>query len=184
MATGTYDLIASGTADGSSSVLTVTSIPTTYWDLSIFFRGFDLDSGDPDNSGFIRLNGDTGGSYASQSRLMRSSSSSPAQRDTGTGFKWWSIPANSGGSLNFRNELQIDIPNYNRTHMTGTNEIAMIGHMRTLRTPSSPSNGSALGWMIYQWDSPSSAITEISFHTGGQNWKSGTSCHVYGITNS
>ena len=103
----TYEPIATTTGSGSISVIEFTSIPNTYTDLVLIFKG--------DTSGgvaYLRFNDDSGANYATN--ILWHSDNYTTQATYGTAYTFV-IPTDSGGPSN-PVQQNINIQGYKNTN--------------------------------------------------------------------
>jgi hypothetical protein len=104
----TYEAIATTTLSGSTSSVTLSSIPSTYTDLIVVFV-FGIASGDDI---LLRFNGDSGSNYSS-TRLWGDGTSALSNRTTSTSGIQPRTPANQATTVT--TSWRINIMNYANT---------------------------------------------------------------------
>jgi hypothetical protein len=143
--TTTYEKIATTTGSGTINVIEFTSIPQTYTDLVLIFKG-DTQGG----VAFLRFNGDSGANYATNILWHADNYTTQAQYSIAYTF---AIPTDSGGPSNPVQQT-INIQSY-----TNTNTFKSI-ISRANATNKSISSASLI------WRS-TAAITSVSLYAGG-----------------
>lgn len=103
----TYEPIATTTGSGSISVINFTSIPQTYTDLVLIFKG-DTQGG----ISYLRFNNDSGANYGSNILFHADTYTTQAQYGTAYTFV---IPTSSGGPSNPVQQT-INIQSYTNTN--------------------------------------------------------------------
>jgi hypothetical protein len=158
MAAGsTYTPIQTYTANGSSGVITFSSIPSTYTDIQLVMAAQNSD-----NYCVMRLNGDSSALYSRTTLLGNGSSASSGR---GSGETAW-YPSN--GSSTVTANAIINIMNYSNT--------------TTFKTALSRMNQSFDATYAAVWLYRStSAISSITLTAPTGNWVSGSTFTLYGI---
>ena len=159
--TGTYTLIGSATADGTSLSVTFSSIPATYTDLVIACAITAGNTGDA----FLRFNGDTTSLYSDTVLRGNGSVASTVRDSTAAGIDIGPVSLVSGSEIA---TVLINVMDYanSTTQKTslirfaeGTNMVsAIVGLWRSTAT-----------------------ISSILFSSRGGNWGSGSTFKLYGI---
>ena len=161
----TYDLIQRTTLSAAASTITFSSIPSTYTDLRAVF--FVRPSGN--NNPGIRFNGDTGTNY-SRTTLE------------GTGATLSSSRQTSNGTLGLLGSVDLTSTNTPHLFTIDVFDYAGSAFKTVLATVSGDQNGSGgLGRLVGMWRS-TSGISSINFVAFGNNWPSGSTATLYGIT--
>jgi hypothetical protein len=164
---GAYDSIATVTASGSASVLTFSSIPSTYQHLQI--RGIARDG--VGSSITMTFNSDTSGNYA-RHRLTGDGSSAAASGSASTAFIPLLGAAGIGSATSTFAALIIDILDYANTSKYKTAR-ALNG------LDQNGSGGVELASGLWQ---STVAINTITLTDGGaNNFSTGTTFALYGI---
>lgn len=159
--TGTYTLIGSATADGTSLSVTFSSIPATYTDLVIVCAITAGNTGDA----YLRFNGDTGSNY-SDTVLRGNGSVASSVRDSGAaGMDIGPV------SLIADSEIGVVVVNVMDYANTATYKTSLI------RFSEATNNLSAL---VGMWRN-TAAINSIIFSSRGGNWGTGSTFKLYGI---
>jgi hypothetical protein len=153
----TYEPIATQTAGGSTTVITFTSIPSTYTDLVFVMTG---SSGNDIN---CRFNNDSGANYG----LIRMFTSGDGSIGVGTGTGQTSFDVTIGGLTN--GVTVGNIMNYANTSMYKT----------TLYRPNN-TGGAYVSYYVSNWNS-NSAVNRIDFTSQSGNISSGVMFTIYGI---
>jgi len=160
--TGTYTLIGSATADGTSLSVTFSSIPATYTDLVIVCAITAGNTGDA----YLRFNGDTASNY-----------SDTVLRGNGDGLASSVRDSNAAGmdigpvSLITGSEIGIVVVNVMDYANTATYKTSLI------KFTEATNNISTLAGL---WRN-TSAINSILFSSRGGNWGTGSTFKLYGI---
>jgi len=165
----TYTLISSNVLASSAASVTFSAIPATYTDLVVRLsvRG--------DNTGLIlemTLNSAT--STYSNTLLLGNGATASSTRNTGQAYLRAGYVNPSGSTASTFSSGEIYIPNYTST----TNKpMSSLGITENNATTAYIANYANL------WQT-SSAITSISLQVTGQNFVSGSSFYLYGISNA
>lgn len=173
----TYLPIATQTADGTSTTLTFSSIPSTYDHLVL--RGSARSTAATTYTSFsIRFNSDTGSNYYGGGIYFESSVNGGS--------------ASASGSLTFGGIMYIPGAN-SSTNTFSANEITIFNYKTSSYKKTSgglsasPSatgaNDSGIGYGGGIWNS-TSAITTITLTTSSGNFANGSTFRLYGISNS
>lgn len=167
---GSYESIATASGTGSSGVITFSSIPSTYTHLQIRALMRNTSTGTGEQSNLITINSDTGANYATH-RLTGNGSAAGAQSYTsGTAIVPYFNPSN-GNAASIYGVYVIDFLDYANTSKAKT--------MRLLG--GSDFNGSGtVGLISGAWFN-NTALSSITFTSGGGNWTTDTSFALYGI---
>lgn len=157
----TYDKIATYTVPSAQASYTFTTIPSTYTDLVIVAAG-TISSSAP--STYIRFNSDTGSNY-SYTYLTGDGSSATSSR-----------ASNQTSMLVTYNGAISSSPNANIV------QVLNYSNSTTNKTVLSRANQAQYGTdaIVGLWRS-TSAITSITFITGGTGFASGSTFTLYGI---
>ena len=171
-AVGDYESIQTVNGNGSASVLSFTSIPSTYSHLQI--RGIARDGRAVTvDTGYITLNSTTTATYASHyvGGNGASATASATSATAPSGAVAFLIPGSSAGASMFSATI-IDFLDYANTNKTKV--------LRALT--GTDQNGSGNMWLTsYLWTG-TSAITQIDLTTGtGSAWATYSSFALYGI---
>lgn len=172
--TATYIGIASITLGTATSSVTFSAIPNTFTDLVIRASVRGSESGTAGNLR-LRVNGDTGSNY-SRTRLYAYGSGTFSER-------------------NFNQSSNTDVSFYNQATSTTNTfsnlEIYIPSYLSTSNKPISGSGAvennsstdNAVGVHAFHYRN-SSAITSIEFINTAGNFVSGSTFHLYGISNA
>lgn len=158
---GGSTLIGTVTATGSSNVLTISAIPSTFDHLEVFLVGSGSSGSNVDAQ--VTFNGDTGANYA-YDRINRFGAST-------SGSANWLELAGVVGTGALKDPSSFKVLNYKNT---GYNRqaLAIMG-----TTAGGPIIQSAAGW----WNNTTNAITSIEVTLPAGNWEVGSQLWVYGI---
>jgi len=159
--TGTYTLIGSATADGTSLSVTFSSIPATYTDLVIVCAITAGNTGDA----YLRFNGDTTSLYSDTVMRGNGSVASSVRDSTVPGIDIGPVSLISGSEIG---TVIINVMDYANTT---THKTSLI------RFSDATSMVSAI---VGLWRS-TAAINSILFSSRGGNWGSGSTFKLYGI---
>lgn len=151
----TYEPIATTTLTSNQSTISFTSIPGTYTDLVIIFRGIESTN----DFNFLRFNGDTGSNY-SHTEIYGDGSSAQSGRGSNRTTMFF-----GRGQTDPNNKI-LNVMNYANT--------------TTYKTTISRNNSDSTGAFANLWRS-TSAITSIEFSRGGGTYNTGTTVTLYGI---
>jgi hypothetical protein len=166
----TYTLIASTTADGTTSSVSFTSIPQTYTDLVVRLTARNTGT-NVDNSLAVRPNGST--TNDSNTRLSGNGSTASSGRSTAD-FDAGRITSGNATADTF-GSVEMYIPNYT----AATNKPMSAFGVAETNATAVEMRINALLW------SNTSAITSLNITTDGVgNFASGSSFFLYGIKNS
>lgn len=165
-----YESIATASGTGSSGVITFSSIPSTYTHLQIRSLMRNTSAGTGDQSTLITINSDTGANYATH-RLTGNGSAAGAQSYTsGTAIVPYFNPSN-GNAASIYGVYVLDILDYANTSKAKT--MRLFG--------GSDFNGSgSVGLISGAWFN-NTALSSITFTSGGGNWTTDTRFALYGI---
>lgn len=155
----TYEPIATTTLGTSAATITFSSIPSTYTDLIMVFRG-NNDAG-ANRAGYIRFNGDSGTNY-SYTLVQGDGSSAGSGRDSSIAQSFFA------NVLGDNTTAITQIMNYNNTT---TNKTFV----------SRGSSASAVVQAIVGLWRSTSAINSITLSLNASNYASGTIVTLYGI---
>jgi hypothetical protein len=159
--TGTYTLIASSTASGSSNSVTFSSIPGTYTDLVLVLSANVQTATDYLR---LRINSDTGSNYSYTFVYGTGSTAASSRQSNVTSVIYNAI--NTGSSPNISIIQFMDYSN------TTTNKTFLTRNT----VPANETNA-----FVALWRS-TSAITSITIDgTDGRNFTSGSTFKLYGI---
>jgi len=165
----TYTLISSNVLSSSAASVTFSSIPATYTDLvlRVSARG--------DNTGLLlemTLNSAT--STYSNTLLLGDGATASSTRNTGQAYLRAGYVNPSGSTASTFSSGEIYIPNYTSTTDKAMSSLGMTENNATTAYIANYAN---------LWQT-SSAITSISLQVTGQNFVSGSSFYLYGISNA
>jgi len=165
----TYTLISSNVLSSSAASVTFSSIPATYTDLvlRVSARG--------DNTGLLlemTLNSAT--STYSNTLLLGDGATASSTRNTGQAYLRAGYVNPSGSTASTFSSGEIYIPNYTSTTNKAMSSLGMTENNATTAYIANYAN---------LWQT-SSAITSISLQVTGQNFVSGSSFYLYGISNA
>jgi hypothetical protein len=165
----TYTLIDSEVLASSQASVTFSAIPATYTDLVLRASIRCSASADEDTI-FITVNGDTNSNYSRTRLLGNGSTVTSARTSNATTINAGQVNANTSTSNTFTN-LEMYFPNYTSTSN------------RPLSMDSAAENNATaatrfVNAVLYRG---TSAITSITF---GDNFVSGSSFYLYGISNA
>ena len=165
----TYTLISSNVLASSAASVTFSAIPATYTDLVVRLsvRG--------DNTGLIlemTLNSAT--STYSNTLLLGNGATASSTRNTGQAYLRAGYVNPSGSTASTFSSGEIYIPNYTSTTDKPMSSLGMTENNATTAYIANYAN---------LWQT-SSAITSISLQVTGQNFVSGSSFYLYGISNA
>ena len=165
----TYTLISSNVLTSSAASVTFSSIPATYTDLvlRISARG--------DDTGLLlemTLNSAT--STYSNTLLLGNGATASSTRNTGQVYLRAGYVNPSGSTASTFSSGEIYIPNYISTTNKPMSSLGMTENNATTAYIANYAN---------LWQT-SSAITSISLQVTGQNFVSGSSFYLYGISNA
>lgn len=167
---GAITQIAQVVADGSSGVITFSSIPGTYTNLRIVGQGRSDAAASNNVAVSIRLNADGGSHYFDEYQGVNAGSTAVGQDTSQTTLLGAAVPA-STSTAHRASTLVIDIPNY-----AGT---TFFKYASTVNTQEN-----AEAFQSYtvssRWESQS-AITSATFTLASGNWVSGSTFTEYGI---
>ena len=165
----TYTLISSNVLSSSAASVTFSAIPSTYTDL-VVRASIRCSAGAAEDTLFVTVNGDTSSNY-SRTRLQGNGSTASSARTTSaTNINVGGVNAGTSTSDTFTN-LELYIPNYTST----TSDPISIDSAAENNTTAATRLVNAA---LYRG---SSAITSITF---GDNFVSGSSFYLYGISKS
>lgn len=159
----TYTPIATATANGTSGVVTFSSIPSTYTDLVIVISG-RVSQTSGNNVSALYFNGDTSSNY-SMTRITGDGSSAASDR-TGATFAGWCFVAN--GSTSEFTPIIYHIMDYSNS----TTYKTVLGR--------GSSAASLVSETVSMWRN-TAAINSITVTQTDTNWVSGTTVTLYGI---
>lgn len=168
----TCKLLGKTTLGSSAATLEVDNIPATFTDLLVLLSGRCDDA--TASYGFenvvIQFNGSTSNFSGRMIRNLDGSISSLTRSDGFIGDA-----PNANATANTFGSIEVYIPNY----AGSTNK----SFSATLMTESNGSVGSDISMAVTAglW-SNTAAITKVGFTVGSDNWVSGTSIYLYGIT--
>jgi hypothetical protein len=178
MPTPTYFAIAKTVLTGTSSLITFSSIPSTYTDL-ILVASMRYNDGGGDRSAFtLLLNSQTTSSTdSSMTRLYGYSSAAASGRSSSTYFSNQYDVVGSGATANTFSSVEIYIPNY----AGSANKVLSVSGV----SENNSSTDALTGAVADLWQN-TSAITTIKLQpsSGITNFASGSSFYLYGIKNS
>jgi hypothetical protein len=165
----TYTLIDSEILTGSQASVTFSSIPATYTDLvvRISARG--------DDTGLLlqmTLNG--AASTYSNTLLLGNGATASSTRNTGQAYLRAGYVNPSGSTASTFSSGEIYIPNYTSTTDKPMSSLGMTENNATTAYIANYAN---------LWQT-SSAITSITLEVAAQNFVSGSSFYLYGISNA
>lgn len=170
----TYSLLASTVLTGSQASVTFSSIPQNYTDLVLKYSARDDSGNTSDATVYLTFNNDSGNNYSytmlrgSGSAAATARASSQANFSNGTG-----VPG-SGATANTFSYNEIYIPNY---ISTTSKPISLFDINETNAT-------AAYIWNNAGLYSGTSAITSIKLASPTNNFVSGSSFYLYGISKS
>jgi hypothetical protein len=154
--TVTYEKIATTTASGGSTSVTLSSIPATYTDLVLVMAGSNSSPSDLR----MRFNGDTGSNYSS-TVMYGDGSSSPSFRESNQTSFYGAIGTGISNSI-------INIMNYSNT--------------TTYKTVITRTNSNSFFTMAFAelWRS-TSAINSVTCYVTSGSYNAGVTFTLYGI---
>ena len=158
--TVTYQPIATTTASGSQSTVTLSSIPATYTDLRLVVNGTVATN----DFVYIRINGDTGSNY-SATWIIGDGSSASSLRQTSADKIYTDFYVTSTGS-------SVMIAEFNNYSNTTTNKTVLM------RSNNASNRVSAA---VGLWRSTSAINSVTIYSTTGYNFSSSTMFTLYGI---
>lgn len=157
--TGTYTLISSTTLNTATATVTFSSIPATYTDLVLVFRGNNTSSGN--RAGYIRFNGDSGNNYS------------------------YTAIQGDGASANFSSTWNVAQGVF--SNVLNDNTLAIINiqdYSNTTTNKSFISRGNSASTVVQAivglWNS-TAAINSIVFSLNADSYASGSTFRLYGI---
>jgi hypothetical protein len=159
----TYQAIATTTATGSTTSVTLSSIPGTYTDLVLILQGGPGSSG---NSLYVQINSDTGSNY-STTDIWGDGTNAESGRTTSATFIRI-LGRGIGASNNLSNSSITSFMNYSNTTT-----------YKTLLNRSNPASAGATA-TVGLWRS-TSAITSLTVTSESGNLISGSTFTLYGI---
>lgn len=172
----TYELISSTVLNGSTSQVTLSSIPNTYTDL-VLHMSLRL-SGNGFNTTVV-LNADTNTNYSQTLFFGDGGGVSAARYGNATQLDFvYAGAVPSTGTTNTFNSAELYIPNYTSTTSKPMSAIAVT------ESNSVSSTATRIVSSAYLYRN-TSAITSMTIANGfGFNFVSGSSLYLYGIKNS
>ena len=175
---GTYKLIQAQPLASSAASVTFSSIPATYTDLVIRWSARASTSGAGYQNTKITLNGATSGSITSQTWLQNVAGSASSSRwDTSyPGYFWFEFNTPSAGwTSNTFSSYEVYLPNYaGSTQKVGS----VFGAAENNATNPYFMIASAVK------NTTTSAISSIEIAVSSDNFVSGSSFYLYGISNA
>ena len=159
--TGTYTLISSATADGTSLSVTFSSVPQTYTDLVIVCSLTAGNTGD----GFLRFNGDTSTNYSDTVVRGNGSASSSVRDVNAAGIDLGPVSLITGSEIG---AVIVNVMDYANATTYKTSVLRCT-------------EGSNMVSLIVGLWRNTAAITSILFSSRGGNWGSGSTFKLYGI---
>lgn len=156
----TYEPIATTTASGSQTTITLSSIPSTYTDLRLVVNG----TVGTNDFVYIRVNGDTGTNYSSTWIIGDGSTASSLRQTTADKIYTDFYVTSTGSSV-----MIADFNNYSNTTTYKT----------VLMRSNNASNRVSAAVSLWRSTSAISSITVYS--TTGYNFSSSTTFTLYGI---
>jgi hypothetical protein len=165
----TYTLISSNVLASSAASVTFSAIPATYTDLVVRL------SARGDNTGLLlemTLNSAT--STYSNTLLLGNGATASSTRNTGQAYLRAGYVNPSGSTASTFSSGEIYIPNYTSTTDKPMSSLGMTENNATTAYIANYAN---------LWQT-SSAITSISLQVTGQNFVSGSSFYLYGISSN
>jgi len=165
----TYEPIATTTLSTTASVITFSSIPSTYTDLRLVWTVRSTAGG---NYPTVRFNNDSGSNY-SWTRIYGDGTSAASQANTsrsGIGILWLTEVSSAADTFNL---LTLDVFSY-----------AGSTYKTSLTTASADKNGSGtVERAVALWQS-TSAINRLDLTASSSTFTAGTTATLYGIKNA
>jgi hypothetical protein len=165
----TYTLISSNVLSSSAASVTFSSIPATYTDLVVRVSA----RGD-DTSLLLEMTLNSATSTYSNTLLLGNGATASSTRNTGQPYLRAGYVNPSGSTASTFSSGEIYIPNYTSTTDKPMSSLGMTENNATTAYIANYAN---------LWQT-SSAITSISLQVTGQNFVSGSSFYLYGISNA
>jgi hypothetical protein len=174
----TYTLISSNVLTASAASVTFSSIPATYTDLVVKWSARASTAGTGYQNTKITLNGATSGSITSQTWLQNLAGSESSSRWSTSypGYFWWEFNTPSAGwTSNTFSSYEVYLPNYaGSTQKVGS----VFGAAENNATDPYFMIASAVK------NTTTSAISSIEIAVTSDNFVSGSSFYLYGISNA
>lgn len=170
----TYTLIASNTLTGTAASVTFSSIPSTYSDLVLKISERNDNTGVGAGTLLISYNSDTTGATTYSFVRLTGNGSTASSALTANTYYNYSITEGSLWTTSTFSNSEIYIPNYNSTSSKPVSTFNVAENNATTGHISTVAN-------LYRG---TSAISGITLTAGGNNFVSGSSFFLYGISNS
>lgn len=164
----TYNQISSATLGVDAGTIIVSNIPQTYDTLQIFISARNASANALDYIFITNINSDSGSNYSS-SALNITSSLSSTRSTISTNTASGLVAGGTSNASRLAGNI-ITIPQYSTS-----------GIFKTILCESSDAN--QISYIAARWAS-SSAISSITFQSGGGNFKAVTTIDVFGIKNA
>jgi hypothetical protein len=169
----TYTLISSNVLTSSASSVTFSAIPSTYTDL-VVRASVRADHANAEISFSMKLNGAVA-SNMSGTRLKGDGSSASSGRQTADTAIALQDTNAAGSTASSFTSFEVYLPNYLTT--VGKPISAIISAEENVGNPVTTTANAILF-------NNTSAITSVSFNRGADNWVTGSSFYLYGISNA
>jgi len=168
----TYNLISSNVLSSSAASVTFSAIPSTYTDLVV--RASVRTDDTPEMISFLlKFNGAVA-SNASVTRLEGSGSTATSNRSSASTAASLRDTNAAASTANSFTSFELYVPNYTVAAAKPSSVIVSAEQNATAATTTAHA-------VLFN---STSAITSISFNRGSDNWVSGSSFYLYGISNS
>lgn len=168
----TYTLISSNVLTSSAASVTFSSIPSTYTDLVLRVSARSNESATTTTMK-VTLNSDTGGNY-SVTELRGNGSTAASARDTAVPYlNQYLINADTSTANTF-GSLELYLPSYTATQKKPVG----VFFVRENNTTAADIYATANLWQ------GTAAVTSIQLNANGNNFVSGSSFYLYGISKS